>query len=70
MGILEGMNLPAGPLRATGHDPIKIIGSLLRGWVRTNMTRHETVFDGQQIHTDLSQLTLEWYAAQSVSSIA
>ncbi len=70
MGILKRMNLPSRPLRTTGHDALKVIGGLLRGGVRTNMTRHETVFDGQQIHTDLSQLTQEWYAVLSVSSMA
>jgi hypothetical protein len=45
------MDLPAGPLTTEGEKTVEIIGGMLRGLVRTDMTRLQTVSNRQQIHT-------------------
>ena len=54
LGCLQGVDLPTGPLRARFQHPIKIIRSMLRGWIWTDMTGSETILNGQQIHTSPS----------------
>ena len=50
----QGVDLPAGPFGTRLKHPIKIIRSMLRGWIWTYMTGSETILNGQQIHTSPS----------------
>ena len=55
---LQGVDLPTGSLRARFQHPIKIIRSMLRGWIWTDMTGSETILNSQQIHTFPSITTM------------
>ena len=51
---LQSVNLPAGPIGAGLEHAIQVIRSMFRRWIRADMTRSQTILNGQQIHTSPS----------------